>query len=105
MVEFDNFGISDHPGEAQQDDHFMWGYDEITWFSLLPKNERNAFLEYANDWVPSHDPAGYLQMPGNRKITPGNGIWGKRYRANTQTEDFPNGYNQEETIKVLWREN
>lgn len=103
LVEFDNFGISDHPGEAELDDHFVWGYDEITWFSLLSEKKRNAFLEYAYDWVPAHDPAGYLQMPGNRKITPGNGVWGKRYRANNQTDQFPYGYSQEATIKRFWR--
>lgn len=34
LVEFDNFGVSDHPGEADLSDHYVWGYDEITWFYL-----------------------------------------------------------------------
>lgn len=32
LVEFDNFGVSDHPGVADLNDHYVWGYDEITWF-------------------------------------------------------------------------
>lgn len=103
LVEFDNFGISDHPGEAALEDHFVWGYDEITWFSLLPEEKRNVFLSYAFEWIREKDPAGYLQMPGNRKISPGNGVWEKRYRANHQTDQFPYGYSQEEKIKYLWK--
>ncbi|MDR3141548.1 MAG: hypothetical protein LBU37_07485, partial [Tannerellaceae bacterium] len=34
LVEFDNFGRSRTPGEATLDSHFIWGWDEISWFCL-----------------------------------------------------------------------
>lgn len=34
LVEFDNSGVSDHPGVADLNDHYVWGYDEITWFYM-----------------------------------------------------------------------
>ncbi len=39
LVEFDNFGISRKPGVADTASHFIWGYDEITWFYLLPEQK------------------------------------------------------------------
>lgn len=47
LVEFDNFGVSSNPGKYDPTGTWHWGYDEITWFSLLPENERNEFLKYA----------------------------------------------------------
>ena len=99
LVEFDNFGISDHPGSCNLADHFVWGYDEITWFSLQPEAYRKEFLEYAHDWVRKIDPNGYLQMPGSRVIT---GAATNRFRANTKGPLCPEGKNVEETIKMIW---
>lgn len=105
LVEFDNFGISDHPGEARISSTWVWGYDEITWFSLQPEKYRNEFLVYAFNWIHKTDLAGYLQMPGNRKIVPHIGSWSERYRVNQYTNDFEYGYSQENTIKSLWVDN
>ena len=99
LVEFDNFGISDHPGVCKSNDYFIWGYDEITWFALQPEDYRNEFLEYAHDWIRKVDPNGYLQMPGSRVIT---GVSTNRFRANAKSPLCPEGTNIEETIKMLW---
>ncbi|MEN8156461.1 MAG: hypothetical protein ABFS10_05895 [Bacteroidota bacterium] len=101
IVEFDNYGISDNPGEPDIRSHFVWGYDEISWFALQEEEARNQFLEYAFARVRELDPAGYLQMPGNRVMSKSFGTR-ERYRANTKGTEFPFGYSQEETIKRLW---
>ncbi len=99
LVEFDNFGLSSQPGKGDIKDSFVWGYDEISWFSNQPESYRNEFLEYANDWVEKIDPNGFLQMPGSRVTT---GADTNRYRANTNSDACPSGKNQEETIKKIW---
>jgi len=101
IVEFDNFGISDHPGTCDLTDYFVWGYDEITWFAFQPEDYCKEFLEYAHDWVRKVDSNGYLQMPGSRVIT---GAATNRFRANTKSPSCPEGKNIEETIKMLWNE-
>lgn len=99
LVEFDNFGISRHRDEPNLDDHYAWGYDEITWFHKQPEAYRNRFLWYAHDWVRKTDPYGFLQMPGSRIIT---GADTNRYRANSYGPENPLGKNQENTIKEIW---
>src|SRR5690606_15208244 len=94
LVEFDNFGISRHRDEPNLDDHYAWGYDEITWFHKQPEAYRNRFLWYAHDWVRKTDPYGFLQMPGSRIIT---GADTNRYRANSYGPENPLGKNQENT--------
>lgn len=101
LVEFDNFGRSQTPGKSTLDSHFIWGWDEISWFSLLPEQKRNDWLKYAYNWIKQTDPDGHLQMPGNRMITCENETAGY-YHANTKSETCPVGYSQEETIKELW---
>jgi hypothetical protein len=71
LVEFDNFG-SHNPGQPGSAP-FIWGWDEITWFALLPENERNDWLQYAWNWLKENDANGHLEMPGSRVIRPGNG--------------------------------
>ena len=41
LVEFDNYGRSRRPGEASQGRFWIWGWDEITWFSQQPEDARN----------------------------------------------------------------
>ncbi|MEN8156462.1 MAG: hypothetical protein ABFS10_05900 [Bacteroidota bacterium] len=104
IVEFDNYGISDRPGEPNAGQFWIWGYDEISWFSQQPEDYRNEFLEYAIDWIEKRDPAGYLSMPGNRVITGPNGTR-DRYMANTPSDANGNkGYNQEVIIKTIWEQ-
>ena len=69
LVEFDNFG-SHNPGQPSASP-FIWGWDEITWFALMPEADRNQWLHYAWDWVHTTDPIGHLEMPGSRVLRPG----------------------------------
>src|SRR3546814_709270 len=92
IVEFDNFGVSDHPGIYNLNDHFTWGYDEISWFSSQPADYRNEFLRYAYEWIPRVDPNGFLQMPGSSVPA---GVDGNRYRATTPGDACPEGKGQE----------
>ena len=102
LVELDNFGQSGHEG-ANCGAHWIWGYDEISWFARQPIEYRNEWLRYAWDWIRRTDPAGFLEMPGSRCLaTPADG---KRwYYANTPSPAVPDGFGQEETIKALWAE-
>lgn len=102
LVEFDNFGVSNRPGEATIDSHYVWGYDEITWFCLQEEAYRKEWLFYAYDWITEHDSNGFLQMPVCRIMTTGDGEPVKKCHGNTRTVDFPNGLNIEETIKDIW---
>jgi hypothetical protein len=102
LVEFDNFGRGKIPNVADTTSYFIWGWDEISWFSLQPEAYRNGWLKYAINWIRQTDSYGHLEMPGNRMISCANESQGS-YRANTRTATCPIGYSQEETIKTLWR--
>lgn len=103
LVEFDNYGMSDHPGEPSDRSNpdlpfweqiYVWGYDEITWLYTLPEQQRQEWLRYAFHWIKENDPWCHLQMPGTR---------GKA-RAIAPTENVPDGMNLTGTIKELWNE-
>ena len=101
LVEFDNYGRSRKPGEPGQGQFWVWGWDEITWFSQQSEADRNHWLEYAWNWIRTTDPAGYLQMPGARVIT--GAADGKRwYAANNPSPATPNGFAQETAIRKIW---
>jgi hypothetical protein len=100
LVEFDNFGRR-NPGKPSKAP-FIWGWDEITWFALMPEKERNDWLRYAWKWVQETDTNGHLQMPGSRLMSPGIPDGPRWYWANTRSEACPKGFNTEETIKELW---
>ncbi|MFB2121647.1 hypothetical protein [Parapedobacter sp. 2B3] len=99
IVELDNFGISEHPGTPNLNDHFVWGFDEISWFTNQPEAYRNEFLVYADDWIERVDPNGFIQMPGSRVTS---GTSGNRYRANATSDACPIGMGQEQVIKEIW---
>lgn len=101
LVEFDNYGRSRAPNVANLKSHFVWGWDEISWFSLRDEEYRNRWLEYAYNWIKQTDLNGHLQMPVSRMITCPNDTFGS-YRANTKSLNCPMGYSQEETIKKIW---
>ena len=103
LFELDNFGVS-NPGKPSKPP-FVWGWDQITWFALLPEAERNQWLRYAWKWVKERDPNCHLQMPGSRILTPGKPNAPLRYWANTRSDASPQGFNTESTIKELWRTN
>jgi hypothetical protein len=100
LAEFDNFGRS-NPGKPSKSP-FIWGWDEITWFALMPEAERNDWLRYAWKWLKATDPDGHLQMPGSRVLTPGKPDAPRWYWANTRSDACPRGFNTEETIRELW---
>jgi hypothetical protein len=103
LVEFDNYGRSRKPGQAGMGQVWVWGWDEITWFSQQPEAYRNEWLAYAWRWIREHDPAGYLEMPGMRCLS--GGADGKRWYYVHQAETAtPDGFGQEATIRRIWSE-
>lgn len=102
LVEFDNFGVSDHPGKADLSDHYVWGYDEITWFYLQEPDARRAWLRYAYGWLRENDPNGHLEMPGARVVSATAGGPAFLCRAVAQSDRVPYGMGIEETIRELW---
>lgn len=101
LVEFDNFGISKEPGKANVDSHFIWGWDEISWFAQQPSEYRDQWLRYVWQWLRDNDPNGHLEMPGTRMITCPNESDGS-YRAARRSDACPIGYGQEAVIAELW---
>ncbi len=102
LVEFDNFGKSDTPGE-NTGGIWIWGYDEITWYAHQLGAYRNEYLLYAVHWLEQNDPNGFLQMPGSRPLA--EKVNGSNfYFANTASVNMTNGFNQEETIKSIWEQ-
>lgn len=103
LVEFDNFGISNHAGVANLADHFIWGYDEISWLYLQPENERKEWLKYAYNWLKNTDQNGHLQMPTSRVITlKKNQTKSQISRVLNKSEEIPTGMNLEGTIKEIF---
>jgi hypothetical protein len=101
LVELDNYGRSRRPGQPGMGRFWVWGWDEITWFSQQPEDYRNEWLRYAWNWVREHDAAGYLQMPGLRCLA--GAANGKRwYYVNKASAVIPDGFGQEGTIRVIW---
>nr|MDO8118750.1 hypothetical protein [Candidatus Sigynarchaeota archaeon] len=102
LVEFDNFGMSDNPGQ-NIGGIWAWGYDEITWYALQPEAYRDEWLLYAVRWLEQHDPNGFVEMPGSRPISVQINN-GHHFFANTASTNMTNGFNQEETIKSIWEQ-
>ncbi|UCD51968.1 MAG: hypothetical protein JSW27_04885 [Phycisphaerales bacterium] len=102
LVELDNYGRRRNQANiADTSSIFVWGWDEISWFSLQDEAYRNQWLIYAHDWIKKTDPNGHLQMPVSRMISCPNASHSS-YRANTRSPACPVGYSQEETIKRIW---
>ena len=102
IVEFDNYGRSNHPGQPNaQGGNFLWiwGYDEITWFGLQSKEYRAKWLQYAWDWVRKTDSNGYVEMPGGRTATSADMRW---YYANNPSDACPAGRGDETAIRAVW---
>lgn len=102
ILEFDNYGTSDHPGKAQ-DDWYIWGYDEISWIGMVPEEYAQRFVGECMDYMRRTDPVGYIQMPGCRIAAAVNRYGSSPYRCNTNGNGCPTGRNLEKTIKALWR--
>jgi hypothetical protein len=101
LVEFDNYGSSRQPGQAGMGRFWIWGWDEITWFSQQPESDRNEWLRYSWQWVRDHDSAGNLEMPGYRCLS--RMANGKRwYFVNQPSTATPDGFGQEQIIRAIW---
>lgn len=98
ILEFDNFGMG-VPGDSSLSDAFVWGYDEISWFSQLDDSEEQEWLKYAFDYLNRVDPVGYIEVPGLRVSVGGKDPF---YRCNTASDACPEGRSLENTIKELW---
>ena len=101
FVEFDNYGVSRHPGQANEQGEFnwVWGYDEITWFAHQSREYRAKWLQYAWNWVRKSDPNGCLEMPGSRTAVSPDTRW---YFANNPSPAVPIGLGDEEAIRSIW---
>ena len=101
LVELDNWGASMTPGEPRAGGNWVWGYDEITWFSHQSKQYRSDWLHYAWNWVRRTDPNGYLEMPGGRTMRSPHDhrTW---YYANKPSAAVPDGLGDEEPIREIW---
>jgi hypothetical protein len=102
LVELDNYGVSQHPGEpnAKGEFNWVWGYDEITWFAHQSQAYRAGWLQYAWDWVRKTDPNGWLEMPGSRTAMAPDSRW---YFANDPSPAVPTGLGDEEAIRSIWQ--
>jgi hypothetical protein len=101
LVELDNWGASKTPGQPRSGGNWVWGYDEITWFSHQSKQYRSDWLHYAWNWVRRTDPNGYLEMPGGRTMRSplDHRAW---YSANQPSAAVPDGLGDEEAIRAIW---
>lgn len=104
LVEFDNYGVSQHPGQPNEGHggfDWIWGYDEVTWFALQPRAYRDRWLRYAYDWVRTVDTNAYLEMPGGRTMSAplDHRRW---YYGNRPSPATPEGENVEDAIKDIW---
>lgn len=101
LVELDNFEPSGREGQ-NIGQHWIWGYDEISWFAHQSEAYRNQWLRYASEWIQQHDTNGWLQMPGSRTLSAP--VDGKHwYWANSKSTAVPDGFSQESTIKTIWQ--
>jgi hypothetical protein len=101
FVEFDNYGVSRHPGEpnAKGEFNWVWGYDEITWFAHQNQQYRSNWLQYAWIWVRNTDTNGWLEMPGSRTARSPDTRW---YFANNPSAAVPTGLGDEAAIRAVW---
>lgn len=103
LVEVDSWASSGKGGQANVGQPWLWGYDEICWFARQDQNNRDAFLNYAWNWVRNQDPNGWFQMPTRRNLADpiSNGSI-SMYQANNKSQACPSGFNQENIIKYTW---
>ena len=101
LVEFDNYGISRHPGIAEED-YYVWGYDEISWLYLQGSPDAiNRWLWYADNWIKTNTTDIYLQLPVSRVLVTGDPHKPTRFRANTKSEACPAGMDVEDAVKYI----
>ena len=101
FVEFDNYGVSRHPGKphTRGDFNWVWGYDEITWFAHQNRQYRSNWLQYAWNWIRDTDTNGWLEMPGSRTAWSPDTKW---YFANNPSPAVPTGLGDEAASRAVW---
>jgi hypothetical protein len=71
LVELDNTGpLPQAKGVNYSADYLIWGWDEISWFSVLTDDYRRMWLVVAYYSIRSAGGDGYFQMPGRRDAFP-----------------------------------
>lgn len=107
LVEFDNYGISKHPGQENAGGipFWVWGYDEISWFAKQSDAYRHFWLRYAYNWLKKTDNNGHLEMPGGRQTTyPKGSSDPKWYYANLPGKAVADGKGDETVIRQIWQQ-
>jgi hypothetical protein len=101
VVVFDH-GYSQGSRAANSGPEFVDGFDEITWFSRLPFEERNVMLAYLFKEVQSIDSQAYLSMPGISPVYINHEEYPQSWYFSHDPQEYENGFGQENTIKDLW---
>lgn len=100
LGEIDSGGSNGNPGKPSSFP-WLWGYDGIGWYSHLNKEDRDAWLHYAWNWLRARNEDAWLQMPTRRNLAVP--VEDKdMYQANTRWQNCPIGMDQEETIRSIW---
>lgn len=90
-MEFDNYSLS---GTDTTDlKSYVWGRDEIGWYSAQPDWYRREFMNYIINTVNGYNENGHVSVVGHR---------GGTYFANNKSALCPNGSNSEEFIRKLF---
>lgn len=90
LVEFDNYGGI--LGDTSKKDSYVWGCDEIKWYTRQPKWYRREFMDYAVNWLKSLNENGHVAFVGYR---------GGQYFANS-SKFCELGQDDEEFIKEFF---
>jgi hypothetical protein len=78
---------------------WVWGWDEISWFTNQPASQRDDWLWYAWKWIRNADSNAFMEMPGMQRLVGAQSY----YQANRPSPACPEGYGQEDTIAAIWR--
>lgn len=102
-VVFFSSGTSNGKITSNHGDDYVWGYDEISWFSILKRKEQILFLETHADWVKRKDLVGFLQMPGVVPLFVNTPPYREQlFYANDKSSRIKNSYKLEKTIRKIW---
>ncbi|GGD47737.1 hypothetical protein [Paenibacillus nasutitermitis] len=117
LMEYDNWGgkffkDEDHIPYEQRAWMEWWGYDQIAWFASQDEASRNEFLHYTFKWTAVNNVNAYFQMPVRRTLGSCRIVreaYGTNaemsvdcYKANRPGSGCPEGFGQEDTIKLIW---
>lgn len=102
-VVFFSSGTSQGKITENHGDDYVWGYDEISWFSILSRKEKMNFIEEYADWIKRKDLVGYLQMPGIVPLFINTPPYREQlFYANKKGGTIKTGYNIEKAIINVW---